>query len=418
MINTKYLCCTDTQCDASCRFYRFLKCLSSAMTKKNYQSSAINCYSRCTEHFFRWLRFPSNTGKEINESTIQSFIDHLPICTCWPRASKSYNSVRAALNWLLRSLREAGEIPDKIIPMTFIDIEVEKFKTYLVQVCGLSENTLILRARYLRRFLNAIYGNGIVDIEKLTPYIVLDYVSEQARRCSRSTAKVIIISLRSYFKFLSVTGRCNLDLYAAVPNIPQWKLSSLSMTLSDTEVKRVLSSFNRSTPVGKRNYAIALCFSELGLRTCEVAELNIESINWSDGSIIIPGLKSRRERIMPLLSRVGEAIAIYLQDVRVDSDSRKIFLRLRGAIGYPVSRGMVHAIIARAFERCSISLPKNFGPHVFRHTLAGKMLQQGNGIKNIADMLGHKSIETAMIYTKIDLSMLTQVALEWPEENK
>jgi site-specific recombinase XerD len=121
---------------------------------------------------------------------------------------------------------------------------------------------------------------------------------------------------------------------------------------------------------------------------------------------------------MPLISRVGEAIAIYLQDVRVDSDSRKIFLRLRGAIGYPVSRGMVHAIIARAFERCSISLPKNFGPHVFRHTLAGKMLQQGNGIKNIADMLGHKSIETAMIYTKIDLSMLTQVALEWPEENK
>jgi site-specific recombinase XerD len=192
--------------------------------------------------------------------------------------------------------------------------------------------------------------------------------------------------------------------------------------LSEAEVEKVLSSFDRRTTVGKRDYAVALCFAELGLRCCEIAELSIDDIDWSSGNITVPALKARRERVMPLLYRTGEAIAAYLQASRPgrepDSGKRKLFLRHHGTAGYPTGRGVVRGIVRRAFERCEISLPKHVGPHVFRHTMAGKMIRQGNGIKEIADMLGHKSIETAMIYTKVDLTMLEQVALEWPEANK
>jgi len=411
-----YLCCTDLLCNSSCQFYRYLELLRSELKKKNYRCSTIQCYSRCTEHFFYWSNSPENKLAVINESTIERFFEHLSNCSCWYRAPIHCISIRAALNWLLKVLRKHKEIPAKFIPASHVDNEVRLFKDYLTKVCGVSKDTLIYRLRYAKEFLTAIYGENEVDPNILDPYIVLDYVSSRVKNCSRGTAKVITVSLRSYFKFLNLFKRIKSNLAGALPVIPIWKLSSLPNVLSTEDIEKVLSSFDRSSKSGMRDYAITLCFAELGLRTCEISELSIDDINWKTSHVVVHAQKSRRERTLPLLSRTGEAIAAYLYEGRPTSDFRKLFLRHRGALGSPVSRPIVRGVVRRRFEKLFLS--SNFTPHMFRHSLAGKLLKNGSNIKQIADILGHKTIETTMIYTKIDLQQLSKVTMKWLEVAK
>lgn len=200
---------------------------------------------------------------------------------------------------------------------------------------------------------------------------------------------------------------------AAVPTVPMWRMSSIPKVLSSAELDHFLSSFDASTPIGCRDYAIALCFAELGLRTCEVPALRLDDIDWRQGALRIAGRKSQ-ERILPLTSRLGAAVANYLKRGRPVSPERMLFLRHSVPAGVPVTRHIVRGIIRRACARVGI-LPPRAGPHTFRHTLATHMVQACVPLIEVADVLGHQTIDTTAIYTRVDITSLTQVAMPWPE---
>jgi integrase len=149
----------------------------------------------------------------------------------------------------------------------------------------------------------------------------------------------------------------------------------------------------------------------MGLRAGEIANLSIDDIDWREGTVTLKGTKSRRQDILPLPMATGQALADYLQHERPATPSRAIFVRRRDSRDVPITTAAVQKVIQRACRRAG--LPDS-GSHVMRHTLACRLVENGSSLKEVADVLRHRSLETTRIYAKLDTPNLAGVALPWP----
>lgn len=392
-----------------------IECLRLYLSARAHPPSTIRAYVRCAQHFERWLAATAPAQALPDEGAAQAFVtQHLSACSCPPPAPTHPDNVRAALNHLLVALRSHGLIPPPSAPPpTHLSDELGAFERHLIETCGAAPQTRIYRLRYAEEFLSELFATGPVDHGAISPRVLMTFVAARAEGHKPGTMKVIASSLRSYLRFLVLRGAGGRCLVDAVPTTPYWRLSSVPRALTDEEREALLASFDPSTVSGSRDYAIALCLSELGLRTQEVVGLTLGSVNWRNGCIRIDGGKTRRERVLPLSRRVGDAIATYLRVRAPRSASRALFLRHTVPAGTPVTAEMVRGIIRRACTRVGI-LPPRAGPHVLRHTAATRMLRHGIPLAEIADVLGHECIDTTAIYAKVDLLGLTRAALPWP----
>lgn len=185
--------------------------------------------------------------------------------------------------------------------------------------------------------------------------------------------------------------------------------------MTDEQIDRLLSSFDRRTPLGSRGYAFAVCLGVLGLRAREVADLLLDHINWRSRTIGIPAGKTRRAGILPLPDIVFGALAVYVLQARPKSPDRHLFLTHRPPVGRAVSFDAVRGVVRRAFAGFS-DLAHHSGGRVLRHTAATRMVLAGATLKEVADVLRHASIDTTAIYAKLDTRALADVPLPWPGE--
>jgi site-specific recombinase XerD len=192
----------------------------------------------------------------------------------------------------------------------------------------------------------------------------------------------------------------------------QWRLASVPRVLDDAQVDALLASFDRSTPVGLRGYATTICLARLGLRACEVAALTLDDIDWRAGTITVPATKTRRAGVLPLPASVARAILAYMRRGRPAVQTRQIFLRHATPAG-AAGPGVVRAAVRGAGARIGLA-PALAGPNVLRHTVATRLLRSGATMKDVADVLRHRSIDTASIYAKVDIDTLRKVAAPWP----
>ncbi len=200
-----------------------------------------------------------------------------------------------------------------------------------------------------------------------------------------------------------------------IPTVAHWRLATLPRCLSDEQLARVLAALEDSRPCGRRDRAIVLCLASLGLRPGEVANLRLEDIDWRGGGILLRERKTRRGAVVPLPREAGKAIVAYLREERSATDERRLFVQHLGArCGEPISSNAVSAVVVRALCRAKVEAPLA-GAYVFRHTVASRMVRRGAGLKEVADFLRHRSLDTAAIYAKLDLAALREVALPWPE---
>jgi integrase/recombinase XerD len=169
---------------------------------------------------------------------------------------------------------------------------------------------------------------------------------------------------------------------------------------------------HEGTAINLRNRAILFLLARLGLRAQDVVSLCLDDIDWAEGRIALRPGKSRRARRLPLPHDVGQAIVAYLQDGRPQSASRQVFLRSRPPFRSLTSR-VVGGIVRQAFTRASLVVPPGLASHIFRHTVASRMVNRGVSFKDVADVLGPQSNETTGIYAKLDLEALAAVALPW-----
>jgi integrase/recombinase XerD len=271
--------------------------------------------------------------------------------------------------------------------------------------------------RLLRLFVRASLGDDPVDPKNLRPADVSGFVTSMGARISALSMKVVRTALRSFLSFLRMQGLCDQRLEAAIPAVARWRLATLPRCLSDGQLKQVLASLSLSTPCAFRDRAIVWCLSTLGLRPGEVAALQLDDIDWRQGTIRLRTRKTGRGAVLPLPRDAGRAIVDYLRQERPRTDERRLFVQQLGRrIGAPISRGVVTGAVARALRRAGIDSPIA-GAYVFRHTLASRMVRRGASLKEVADLLGHRCLDTTTIYAKLDLTSLREVALPWPELN-
>ncbi len=158
---------------------------------------------------------------------------------------------------------------------------------------------------------------------------------------------------------------------------------------------------------------MALCMVDLGLRVSEVADLRLKDVDHTAGTICLICGKSRRDRVLPMTRRVKQAISIYRHRGRPDTQDSHLFVRHRVPRGVAVTRELVRGVMRRAYARVE-GCETWTGTHPLRHTAATRLHRAGADLKRVADILGHRSIDTTAIYAKVDVERLADVALPWP----
>ena len=179
--------------------------------------------------------------------------------------------------------------------------------------------------------------------------------------------------------------------------------------MTDADVQLLLDHCDHSTDVGVRDFAIMMLVARLGLRSIEVARLELRDVDWRAGELVVRG-KARRQDRLPLPGDVGEALAGYLARGRAPAGTRRLFLTCRAPRG-PIRADLVGDVVERACRRAG--LPR-VGPHRLRHALAAELLRRGAGLAAISQVLRHQDLATTALYAKVDLAMLRQVAQPWP----
>jgi integrase len=351
----------------------------------------------------------------VREATLASLLDvHLRVCRCRvPHGSSCH--LRPALDHVLTVLRARGWAAQPALPVQRpVDAVLDAFKAYLQETCGVAAATCQRNVTYARSFLEARYGTGEVDLHVLVPADLIRFVLEQTSDYAPGTAGLVRGALRSFLRFAHLHGLCDSPLAAAVPKVARWRRAHLPRGLSDGQLATLMGSFDRTTATGRRDHAMVLCMAGMGLRAGEVAALLLDDLDWRAGTLRVGRGKERRASFLPLTAPVGRALVGYLQHGRPRSPDRHVFLRRQLPVGQAMTSGAVIAAVRQAFTRARLDVPSK-GAHVLRHTAATRMARAGTSLKEVADVLRHRSLETTMIYVKVDLAALAEVVLPWPE---
>jgi integrase/recombinase XerD len=382
------------------------------LTERGYAVETVERYFRCVAHFVHWLSERGAGLSDINEAIVNRFLDqHLPHCRCAPRCRRTRNDASAALRHFFAMLGNVQAHHVQSVP-TAIARELADFNRHLVEVRGISDSTRSDRLRDVHELLLDRFGARPVRILKLTPAEVVHFVMHRTLGLAPGTVRRVGTSLRSYFAFKASCGIPTTALIAALPRVAQRRLAGLPEVLSPAEISQLLNAFDRDSATGMRDYAITRCLLDLGLRRAEVARLRLDDIDWRAATLTIHG-KGKRADLVPLPRTTGQAIAAYLLRGRPQTTRREVFVRHRPPLNAAANLDIVRSAVRNAAERCGLQ-QRVRGTHIFRHTMACRMVQSGAPFKEIADLLRHRDLDSTTIYAKIDLPSLRRVALPWP----
>lgn len=367
---------------------------------------------RCiAESFARWTREKSLALADFDESHVAAFLTR--------SARKSTHRVsleRAALGLFLRHLRDEGNVPPAParVDSSMAGELKQRYVDFLRNERGLTQTSICVYLPFIHDFLtDRVARIGIASPRTLDAVAVRDFLLRRIRGRSGEYTRLLATALRSFLRFIYLREETATDLSLCVPTVRRWRQAGVHAFLSPDNVERVLSVIDQSTSRGRRNHAILLLLARLGLRAGEVVAIDIGDIRWRTGEIVIRG-KGRVVERLPLLSDVGEALALYLRTDRGESASRRVFLRIcapRVGLAGPAAVGhIVRRSLAKAGLRCS----SRGAAHLFRHSLATKMIRQGASLAEIAEVLRHRSQSTTMIYAKVAFETLRGVARLWP----
>ncbi len=392
-------------------FGRYMDLYARDLKESEYSAQTAQQHIRFVEDFGRWLKY---SRIDITEATSRHIEKYIAYRDRNQQRTKC-TGILTALKRILRLVGAAGDPSSQVSQKnrSSVDKILDEFDHYLLQDRGLAQATSRYYCDYARKFLKDRFKNLAVELSLLTTKDVLNFVRKEAHLRSAKTAKQMITSLRVFFRYARYRGFIDLDLEACVPIVPNWSKPDIPRWISQDKIKSILSQCRRDRATDRRDYAILLLLARLGLRSCEVANLKLEDIDWTAGHITVRG-KGKKISKMPLPTDVGEAIASYLKDGRpTKGTSRNVFLRSRAPFaGFTTFHGIT-ALVARAIMRSGVDTPRK-GTHQFRHGLAVEMIKRGASLSEIGEVLRHANIETTFIYAKVDMIALRSIALAWP----
>jgi site-specific recombinase XerD len=373
-------------------------------------------YARSCEasvaHLSMWMKQTGKRLADVGEDLVAEFLEHhLPGCRC-ATSARHPTTVRAALGHLLVMLRAAGAITPRPLDTTEVGQELRRYDQYMEQVRGLAPKTREGALRIVEALLRKHFGEDAIRFEVITPERVRRFFAVLAKNYKTpSSLGVVVSSLRGYFRWRATLGDRTHALVGALAYPANWQLASLPKSLAPAEVEQLEAALGQSGQSMLRADAIVRCALDLGLRSGEVARLNLDDIDWDAGTITLRRTKGRREDVMPLPEATGQAIAAYLRNERPKTRHRMVFARHITPRERPIGPDLVRKTIRQAYARAGLPYTRS---HLLRHTMASRLLAGGASLKEVADVLRHRSLNTTLIYAKLDSGRLVEVALPWP----
>lgn len=288
------------------------------------------------------------------------------------------------------------------------------FFDYLRDERGLREETVRHYCHHLRRFAQYLARIGLAELTALSPPVLSAFVVDSSPALARTGMRGLCGVLRVFLRYLYRENLLSRDLSATVESPQAYRLSHIPRSITWDEVRQVLETLDRRSPVGRRDYAILLLLVTYGLRAREVAALTLDDIDWRGERLRVPERKAGHSTAFPLSPVVGEALLDYIRDGRPKTSGRHVFFR---AVAPP--RPLTHAAISscagRHLRRVGVDVPRP-GSHTFRHTCVQRLVDADFSFKEIGDYVGHRSPASTQIYGKVAVEALREVALGDGEE--
>jgi integrase/recombinase XerD len=373
-----------------------------------YAPPAVTSRRLILNAFIRFIAGKRRATEDLRDADVAAFLNRRPTRPEDPKE-------RAALRRFVAHLRAQGVCsPREAGPVTPAEEITQRYVAFLRQDRGLAENSIAVYAPCAREFFTyRVTQTGRLALKTLDADTIRTFLLGRTANRSTESSRLLSVSLRSVLRFLFLRGETPRDLSAAVPMVRTYRQSTVPAVLSTEEVERVLATPDRSTVRGRRDAAILLLLARLGLRASEIVFLELDNLHWRAGEIVIRGKGPQRDHV-PLLANVGDALARYLRHGRGPSASRRVFLRVippRVGLARPCA---IDHIVRLAFSRAGVRPRPRRVAHLFRHSLATRMIRRGASIPEIAQVLRHRSQSSTAIYAKVSVDALRGVARPWP----
>lgn len=290
-----------------------------------------------------------------------------------------------------------------------------RYLDFLKTTQGLADATLVLRRLHVKPFLLSLEVGGVLaDLLNLAPSTVHDYIIATSKPLTRASRKHLVSGLRSFLRFAHANGLLESPLVDAVPIILTRKLDRLPQTIPWEDVQKLLTMPDQTTVTGKRDYAILRLIAAYGVRIGQAIHLRLRDIDWPLALIYFPAEKGCKALSFPILPEVAEALLSYLRERGEAPGIEEVFLTVRGTQRPLGVNNHLGSALKSYYRRAGLRATR-CGAHPIRHAFATRLMEQGTPLKDIADLLGHRSIETTFLYTKVDLERLRMLAADWPE---
>jgi site-specific recombinase XerD len=385
----------------------FISGFRRSLVDQGYTSSSIRNMLKDVDMLGLWMQEHDLLPSGLTEAVIAEFHDY--------REAAGRRKVASVKSFgpLLRFLRGEGVIGEPAPSASPVERMLVDYRQWLVVERGLAEATIVRYEKLARRFLREHLTGDHVELGALSGADVTSFLLRETERASVGAAKGHVAELRSVLKFLFVRGLTSRLLTKTVPPVAGWRDTGIPRALPAGHVQQLLDSCDCGDPVQARDYAILMLIARLGLRSIEVARLELGDIDWRGGRLVLRG-KASREDGMPLPSDVGAALAAYLTDVRPATPLRSVFVSCKAPLR-GIRPDLVHDVTRRACDRAG--LPRA-GAHRLRHTVATEMLRRGVKLVDIGQVLRHRDLATTAIYAKVDLATLRSIALPWQGDQR
>lgn len=293
---------------------------------------------------------------------------------------------------------------------------VREYLEFLDAHCGLSFRTRMYHRLAVCDYLHWQFGCKKADWRQVSVECLWRYAREFIRGRKPATLNMELGRLQRFFDFVQMRGACPSQLVQAIPRFAHYDGGGpRRAALTDAQRRRLLASFDRSRPDGVRNHAMALCMVDLGLRPVEVVKLRVEDFNAGQRTLAVPATKTDTGRRLPVPSHVHRALRAWLRQRPPSGSIKWLFIRSpHPSLHVPLRTQYLCKIINEAFQRCGFPEHWGGGYHL-RHTFATRLFANGADLKQIADLMGHRHLQTTMGYTRVDIDALRPLALPWPK---
>lgn len=390
---------------------RYMDDFAKDLHTKGYGVWAGQSYLRAGAHLGTWIKRQGFSIPELDEEVIAEFARHLPSCHCLGPNRGIYDDAVIGARHFLDHLRDNGVAlacaPAEKPPVPTI---LDGFERWMRHHRGVTESTLTAYRLILTKLLGAVgEAPGSYNAHGLRHGVEM-----QTSLCGRSWAKLVITTVRMFLRYLAVHNLCDPALVDALPTIAHWKRASCPAYLSKEDVEKLIVACDSVTAEGARDRAVILLLVRLGLRAGDIVHLRWGDIDWDHGTLLVTG-KGRRQCRLPLPQDAGDAILNYMEHGRPGGRDEHVFLRVNAPFVPLAGSSAVSSLVNRAARRAGLSASR-IGAHILRHTAATLMLRQGMSLQTIGGILRHQSCDTTVLYAKVDVEMLSEIAQPWPGE--